>query len=773
MNSHWKIVEPCFSSREIPKFETLFSLGNGYIGIRGALEEHTPVYKPGTFINGFYETEPIVYGERAYGYPELRQKMIPVTEASRIRIFLGDHPLDLETGEVQTYTRFLDMKAGVLVRELTWRSPGEACAAVRFERLVSFRRPYIAAFKVTVIPKKHGIPLGIESFLSEPKQPSIDSLDPRIGETLKKNPLILEGKHIGHRSGSVRCRTRNSGLVYVCSVQNGISSSGGYSESFRQTEGDLIHRYEFTAPADSEITFEKMVCYTASIGLAPEEIDYTHREELYRAADAGFEVLASEQRKYLGEYWKHADVQITSKENLQDSIRFNLFHLHQAAGKSGSTGIPAKGLTGEGYEGHYFWDTEIYMEPLFLYTKPEIAEQLLLYRYHTLPQARERARTLHHRGALFPWRTINGHEASAYYPAGTAQYHINADIAYAVKKYVSITGDEGFLADYGAEIVFETARFWADLADYVPEKGYCLNEVTGPDEYTACVNNNSYTNFMALDHLEYAVEAAEFLKKNNHRGYTVLAEKLGLTEKEIAKWLEIAAGIYLPERRENGVIPQDDTFLEKALWNFDGTPKENYPLLLHYHPLTIYRFQVLKQPDVVLALFLLGKRFSPEEKRINFNYYDPLTTGDSSLSFCIQSIMAAEIGCIKKAHDYFIKSARMDLDDINKNVKDGIHAAAMGGTWLTLVYGFAGLRDNGDCLAFDPKLPPEWELLSFSLKYRKRVLEITIYPEKTLYRLIQGEPVEISHAGKRCRVTPNKKTVYPVKKRYNSLDSSG
>ena len=349
-------------------------------------------------------------------------------------------------------------------------------------------------------------------------------------------------------------------------------------------------------------------------------------------------------------------------------------------------------MTGEGYEGHYFGDTEIYMEPLFLYTKPEIAEQLLLYRYHTLPQARERARTLHHRGALFPWRTINGHEASAYFPAGTAQYHINADIAYAIKKYVSVTGDDGFLRDYGAEIIFETARFWADLADYIPGKGYCLNEATGPDEYTACVNNNSYTNYMAIEHLEYAVEASESLKTNNPREYTILAEKIGIAEKEIEKWREIAAEIYLPESREDGVIPQDDTFLEKALWDFDGTPQENYPLLLHYHP---------------------------------------LTTGDSSLSFCIQSIMAAEIGCIKKAHDYFIKSARIDLDDINKNVKDGIHAAAMGGTWLTLVYGFAGLRDNGDCLAFDPKLPPEWELLSFSLQYKRRVLKITIYPEKT------------------------------------------
>lgn len=763
MQSSWKIIETAFSPRETPKFETLFSLGNGYLGIRGVFEEHTPIYKAGTFINGFYETEPIVYGEWAYGYPELKQQMIPLAEATEIKVFIDNHALNLETGEIQFYRRYLDMGEGILAREITWNSPGKKAADIRFERLVSFRRPNIAVFRITIIPKNSDMDIGIESLLSDGKTSSIDSFDPRVGETLKKNPLVVEEKTITDGTCIVRCRTRNSGLALVCSMQNEVSPKTACTESLRKTPAGFVHRFDLRAARGSEVRLEKTVCYTASVGIEQKKIGWVNRETLKSAVNAGYELLAEEQREYLAAYWEIADVRIASKEKLQEGIRFNIFHLHQAAGKTGNTGIPAKGLTGEGYGGHYFWDTEIYMFPFFLYTNPETAGELLMFRYNTLPMARERARTLHHSGALFPWRTINGNEASAYFPAGTAQYHINADIAYTIKKYVENTADFMFLAEYGAEIVFETARFWADLTDYIPGKGYCFNEVTGPDEYTACVNNNSYTNYMARENLEYAIETVEYLKKNMKKEYYVLSTKIRLKDREIEKWREIEENVYLPKAGKDGVIPQDDTFLEKAVWDFDATSKEEYPLLLHYHPLTIYRYQVLKQPDVVLAMFLLGKRFSGEQKKINYTYYDPLTTGDSSLSFCIQAIMAAEIGEIGKAHEYFIKSARMDLDDINQNVKDGIHAAAMGGTWLSLVYGFAGLRDDGGRLSFDPHLPPGWEMLSFNLAHKGNyILKITLKPDKAVYHLLSGDRMEITHAGKQYTVKPTEETVCPI-----------
>ena len=480
----------------------------------------------------------------------------------------------------------------------------------------------------------------------------------------------------------------------------------------------------------------------------------------------------------MDDFWRRSDVQVRdiredrlkrTTVEIQQAIRFNLFHILQASARAEDTGVPAKGLTGQAYEGHYFWDTETYLLPFLIYTSPRTAKNLLTFRYKMLAQARARARQLGHRGAMFPWRTINGEEASAYYAAGTAQYHINADIMYALRKYVQATGDERFLWDCGAEMLVETARLWLDLGFYSDGKGgkFCINAVTGPDEYNTVVNNNAYTNVMARENLRYAAQTVESLRATKPDVYNALVHKTALEPSEVEAWTRAAERMYVPYDEKLGIIPQDDDFLDREPWDFRNTPSEHYPLLLFYHPLNIYRKQVIKQADVVLAMFLLDDAFSPEAKKRNFEFYNPLTTGDSSLSSCIEAIIAAQIGDMEKAIRHGMAALLMDLADVGGNVKDGCHIASMGGTWMMLTYGFGGMRDDDGTLSFRPRRAPEENaILRFPLTYRGQMLEVEIGLETVTYALREGECLVIRHETEEIQLTREQPlAVRPVSRR--------
>nr|WP_308494620.1 glycosyl hydrolase family 65 protein [Duganella rivi] len=478
------------------------------------------------------------------------------------------------------------------------------------------------------------------------------------------------------------------------------------------------------------------------------------KDTLSSAAAAGFEDLRLAQEQYLADFWQQADVQIAGDDALQQGMHFNQFHLLQSVGRDGKTNISAKGVTGEGYEGHYFWDTEIYIFPFFLYSKPEIARKLLEYRYAGLPKARERARQMSHdKGALYPWRTIAGDECSAYYPAGTAQYHINADIAYSIKMYMEATDDQEYLIKAGAEIVMETARIWAGIGSYDRAGRFCINQVTGPDEYTALVNNNYYTNAMAQMHLNFAASIAEQLQVQAPSEFARIAAAMALDAGEPAEWRRAASLMNLPYDDALQIHAQDDSFLSKKVWDFANTPKENYPLLLNYHPMVIYRHQVCKQADVVLALLLLSDQFSLEDKRRDFDYYEAVTTHDSSLSSCIFGIIAAEVGYQDKAYHYFMETARLDLDDTHGNTHYGVHTAAMAGTWLGVAFGFGGMRVVGGALHFAPTLPKQWQHYTFKIHFRGALLEVHVEPGRVEYRLLQGDALEFTHGGEVVALT--------------------
>jgi alpha,alpha-trehalose phosphorylase len=775
----WNVIEKVFRPEFMAQSETMLALGNGYLGMRGCPEEGGPNAENATLINGFYETWPIVYGEEAYGFAKTGQTICNVTDGKVIKLFVDDEPFWLPNANLSRYDRRLNMKSGTLDREILWETPAGKQVLIQSRRLVSFENRHVAAISYCVTPLNLGAFIVISSEMSADEPTALANADdPRLAKALSGRVLHPRVSYAKGRRVVLCHATEKSRLTVACATDHALETSCPHTD--KTVYGDDFGQVAFTvdARAGSPIQLTKYIAYHTSGTASAEELCGLTEWTLDRVTAQGFEQLLNSQEQYLDDFWRRSDVRIRdvrqdhlkrSTVEIQQAIRFNLFHILQASARAEDAGVPAKGLTGKAYEGHYFWDTEIYVLPFLTYNSPRIARNLLTFRYKMLPQARARAKQLGHRGAMFPWRSISGEEASAYYAAGTAQYHINADIMYALRKYVQATGDDRFLRDYGAEMLVETARLWVDLGFYSEAKGgkFCINGVTGPDEYNAVVNNNAYTNLMARENLRYAAETMKSLQSKQPDAYQALAHKMALDPSEPKAWLRAAENMYVPYDERRQIILQDDSFLEREPWDFRNTPPERYPLLLFYHPLNIYRKRVIKQADVVLAMFLLGDMFSLEEKKRNFYFYDPLTTGDSSLSSCVEAIVAAQIGDMDKAFRYGMAALLMDLADVGGNVKDGCHIASMGGTWMMLTYGFGGMRDNDGTLSFWPRRAPEENaILRFPVTHRGQRLEVEIGLEKVEYALRAGESLLIRHEKEEIHLTQeNPMAVRPVSRR--------
>lgn len=817
----WKVREVRWDPARYAAHETLFALGNGTLGVRGHFEEGFSVDRPighrATYVNGFYETYPIRYPEGGFGYPLVGQTMVPVPDATGLRLLLDDEPVDLARGEVLAYERVLDLAAGTLTRIVHWRSPSRREIVYRFRRVVPFTRPGVLAIRLEVFALAGVRTLTIESTLSGEVRLPADEGDHRVGVNIEgplfdrlaqtvnapeRNALerqaleanaperLDDGGPPGGSGGGMAWRTRRSGLLIAAYVVHDrpVSEIDVRSDS---PGGELVFRYAVhageldgtrapgrgsgTADAtQSEPLFAltKVAAYVSAAHgrpaheqggdrrAAPEGAalygrtahDWpayglnAARQICEEAARDGFARLVEEQAAYLQAFWRDADVIVDGDEAIQQAIRFSMFHLLQSTGQDGMTAIGAKGLTGPGYEGHYFWDMDIYILPFFLFTRPKIARALLLFRYRLLPAARSRAKELGYPGALYPWRTISGPECSTFFPAGTAQIHINADIVYALKQYVDVTGDREFLERYGLEMAAEIARFYVRRGTYSARHGgrFCYFTVTGPDEYTVLVDNNAYTNAMAAFAMAYAASELRDYAARDPAGHQALVERLEITAEEVQAWADAAQAIYIPEDAALGIVAQDDTFLNKPRLLLADIPPTSRPLLLHRHYLDIYRYQVAKQPDTLMWCFLDPDRFSREAVERMYDYYEPITTHDSSLSPPVFSVLAHRIGRFEDAYRYFRMTARMDLDDVNGNVKDGIHAASMGGSYLAVLYGFGGLIVSERGLRFAPRLPEAWRRLLYRIRYRGRLIEIDVRPEDVRLTLLEGEPLSVT-----------------------------
>ncbi|GAB3115031.1 glycosyl hydrolase family 65 protein [Janibacter alkaliphilus] len=756
----WRLVEAEPDNETLGRDETLFAVGNGYLGMRGNPTEGRDAYAHGTYVNGFHETWPIHHAEQAFGFATTGQTMVNAPDGKLMKIYVDDEPLLLSTADLDHYERSIDFREGVLRREILWTTPSSKQVRIRTSRMVSFTERHLAVMSIEIEMLSGDAPVVISSQILN-RQDGRDEYyvkDAAMGEgfdprkTATFDHRVLEPQLDWHNDERMMLgyRAANSGMTLAVGADHHLETENEYTVN-DITEPDLGKKvFQIEAREGQPVRLVKTVAYHTSRGVPARELADRCRRTLDRVARHGVEHYVAEQREWLARFWENSDIVVEDQPEVQQAIRWNLFQLAQATARSDQLGIAAKGVTGSGYEGHYFWDTEVYVIPFLVHTMPDVARSVLRARVAMLPQARERARELSVAGALFPWRTINGEEASAYYAAGTAQYHINADIAYAIAKYVDATGDVEFLAKDGVEVLVETARMWADLGFWREEDGrrtFQIHGVTGPDEYTTVVNNNLFTNVMARGNLLRAAEAVDDLDAIAGDRAPHLRTRLGLSDEESREWRDCAEGMWIPYDEELGIHPQDDQFLDKEMWDLEHTGEDQRPLLLNFHPLVIYRFQVLKQADVVLALYLQGNAFTAEEKRRNFDYYDPITTGDSSLSAVVQSIIAAEVGLPETALAYFDAALYTDLGDLHHNTSDGAHIASTGGVWNALVQGFGGMRGHDGAISFDPRLPREWTSMTYPLRVRGTRVRVHLTGETMTVTVEEGDELAFTVRG--------------------------
>jgi alpha,alpha-trehalose phosphorylase len=749
----WAVRETALDLDVLDQAGSVLALGNGHIGLRGNLDEGEPPGLPGTYLNGLYEQRPLPYAEAGYGYPEAGQTAVNVTNGKIIRLLVDDEPFDVRFGELRRHERVLDFRAGVLRRRADWLSPAGKQVRIRSVRLVSLVQRAVAAVLYEVEPLDAPARLVVQSELVANEPMPTAEVDPRAAGNV--GAALCSEQFADHGTRVVLVHiTQKSKLRMAAAMDHLVAGPPG-TETATESSQDL-GRVTITADVQpgQRLRVVKLLAYGWSSRRSTAALRDQVAAALAEARHTGWEGLVDGQRGYLDDFWARADVELEGDTGLQQAVRFALFHTLQAGARAERRAIAAKGLTGPGYDGHTFWDTETFVLPVLTYTAPHAARDALRWRHATLELARERAKLLGFDGAAFPWRTIDGQECSGYWPAGTAAFHIGADIADAVGRYQAATDDHAFERETGLELLVETARLWRSLGHHDARGNFRIDGVTGPDEYSAVADNNIYTNLMAQRNLRLA---ADVVRRHADR-----AAELGVNPEEAAGWLDAARAILIPFDERLGVHAQAEGFTEHQRWDFERTTADQYPLLLHFPYVDLYRKQVVKQADLVLALHLRGDAFSAHAKARNFAYYEALTVRDSSLSACTQAVIAAEVGHTELAYAYFAEAALMDLDNLEHNTRDGLHIASLAGAWIVAVAGFGGMRDHDGVLSFTPRLPARLTRLAFGMCFRGRRLRIELVHALARYSLLEGPPLQVTHHGEAITVSTRRPVSRPI-----------
>ena len=743
---------------------SVFSTGNGFIGVRGVREEEGALQRTRprdvVYLNGVFEHQPIRYHEGAYGFPQQSEVRIPVLDCTAMHFRIDGEAVPNAVWAQSAEERWLDLATGVLSRRMAFTNQNGGNVTVETERFVSIDRPNLVAMRCRVESVGHSGSFTVVNAVHSPfrQRPpgeayAKDIYDPRIGPGLSDNPWQMIREEAGDDTCRFLYRTKSS-RVGVATI-HGLRSENGRISQFPSVSGLPAYMYEGPLDPDDPLSFEARTVYATDRGDISEDIGSLAEAAFQDAMAADHDELASSHETAMRLFTAEAAIRISGDPDLTGALRFNLLQAFMATGRDGRSSIGAKGQTGEGYEGHVFWDAEIFVLPHFTFSQPDIARSMLMYRYSMLDSARAIARTMGHRtGALYPWRTITGPECSSYFPAGSAQYHINADIAYAVQQYVEASGDLEFLHSHGLEMLVETARLWPQAGFFNPRKGgaFCINRVTGPDEYSALVDNNLYTNIMARNHLAYTLRCLDDLRAEQPGIYNEIKKAFSLTDAETDGWREIAARMFLPHDAASGLYLQAEHILDREPWDFARTTAEHYPLLLHHHPLTIYRHQVCKQADAVMAMVLCPDSFSLPEKQAALAFYDAITTHDSTLSAGSFGVLAARCGAHDRAREFLETTAYTDLDDLYGNSSHGLHMAALANSWNALVFGFAGLQASGGELRFSPEHDEQLGDYAFSIRFRSRQIHVSVTRESVRYDLASGDPISLTHHGSVCRL---------------------
>lgn len=749
----WHVREKSLDLDTLAQSESLFALSNGHIGLRGNLEEGEPHALPGTYLNSFYECRPLPYAEAGFGYPEDGQTVVNVTNGKLIRLLVDDEPFDVRYGALHEHERVLDLRAGTLTRTALWESPAVKKIKVVSTRLVSLTQRSVAAIEYTVEAVDEFARVTVQSELVANEELPPSSNDPRVSAVLDKPLESVQHEH-SDRGAILLHRTRNSNLMMAAAMDHDIEVPGRV-----EIDTGAGHDWATTTvicglrPGE-KLRIVKYLAYGWSSLRSRPSLRDQAAAAISSARYTGWQGLLDGQRAYLDDFWDGADVEVEGDLDCQQAVRFGLFHVLQASARAERRAIPGKGLTGTGYDGHAFWDTEGFVLPVLTYTHPTAAADALRWRASILPQARERATQLDLKGAAYPWRTIRGEECSAYWPAGTAAFHVNADIAMAFERYRIVTGDHSLEAECGLTVLIETARLWQSLGHHDRHGVWHVDGVTGPDEYTAVVRDNVFTNLMAAANLRAAVDACT---RNMDA-----ARAAGVTTEEMAAWRHAADSAHIPFDEELGVHPQNDGFTTLREWEF--TKNTTYPLLMHEPYVRLYPAQVVKQADLVLAMHWQGHAFTAEQKARNVDYYERRTTRDSSLSACTQAVMCADVGHLELAHEYAYEAAMIDLRDLHRNTRDGLHMASLAGAWTALVAGFGGLRDDEGVLELNPRLPDGISRLRFRLRWRNFRLTVDANHKDVTYTLRDGPDgsLRIRHGGEELDLDSQEPKTVPV-----------
>jgi alpha,alpha-trehalose phosphorylase len=759
----WCLREPELDLDRLARTESLFTVSNGHVGLRGNLDEGDPHVLPGSYLNSVYELRPLPYAESGYGYPESGQSVINVTNGKLVRLLVDDEPFDVRYGELKRHERCLDFRSGMLDRQVEWTSPAGQEIKVRTRRLVSLTQRGIVALSYEVEPVGGEARVVLQSELvADEELVQLSKGDPRAAAALS-HPLESEEASATGSGGHLVHRTKRSGIRVGAAMEHVVSAPDGVEVGISAAAVDDWARISITAKLrpGQRLTVVKLVAYGWSHRRSLPAVRDQVAAALTAACATGWDALVAEQREYLDAFWDRADVEVDGDPELQQAVRFGLFHVLQAGARAERRPIAAKGLTGPGYDGHAFWDTETFVLPVLTHTTPSAAADVLRWRHGTLAMALDRAKQLGLKGAAFPWRTINGEECSGYWPAGTAAFHINADVADALARHVAATGDVELEREIGVDLLVQTARLWMSLGHRTFDGQFRIDGVTGPDEYSAIADNNVFTNLMAARNLRAAADVVV-----RHPDLGALLE---VVPEEAAAWRDAAAAMHVPFDEELGVHPQSEGFTKHSSWDFAGTGADQYPLMLHFPYFQLYRHQVVKQADLLLAMQLCGEAFTPEQKRRNVDYYEPLTVRDSSLSSATQAVLAAEVGYLSLAYDYAAEALLMDLRDLHHNTAGGLHMASLAGGWTALVSGFGGMRDEGGRLSFSPGLPEGLDRLAFRIVRGDGVLCVEVLPQQVTYELKRSEAtLVVRHLGEDVELRAGEPVVRPLDRRVEA-----
>ena len=718
-------IEDGFCLNDVQHIETVFAQGNGYLGLRGTYDEVDDIGQiNGMYINGIFAVKTYSHPALFRGFAKRDQFTVNLSDWRIINLYVDGEKACFSNHNIQEHNRELDFLTGQLRRSFIFETSTGKRVKVESRRLVNMDEVHSAEISYTVTPVNFDGEITIESVVIKNTTTFDEVCTKTVSET-ESDGVYTELLSVPTTKQEISISIAHSVIGQVIRAQSEYSAE----------------RYKYTVYADlkknSSVTLHKFAAFAATIDGFDDLTEFSHKIALENAK-AGFESLASRQTAFWDEYWKTADVYIKGNSADCQAVRFSLFQLRQQLATVNDCSIGATGLTGPQYSGKVFWDTEMYLMPYYNYTFPESQKGLLMYRYRILDKARARAAEFDAPGAMYSWCSIDGEETSVVFEASTAEYHLNSDIAYSIWRYCDSTGDKDFLYNYGAEIVFETAKFMFWRGSFSKARGgrFCLNAVCGPDEYACGVNNNCYTNFMLRFHLEFALEIAEEMYNNVPEKFNALCGKLSLGKHDFADWRRAADNIYYKFNEELGIYEQDDSFVYEDEADMSTLPM-NYDLRGMYHPLDLWRLQVSKQADVVLLNFVQGDRFTKDEKQHCYDYYEPKCNHGSSLSAAIHCIMACELEK-PEAYEFFRSTAYMDICDFKKNTGHGLHIACLGGIWMSVVNGYLGMRHYTDGIHFEPRIPKQWQEYTLHFVYQGAMMKITVNAQTVVFELVEG-----------------------------------